>query len=152
MSIDVTTIWKENSQMKALVSIRRSRTLRNTKPETTSIKERWPCARDCVGRFIAKIGSQSCWEAVGPARATYQIISPIIKQYLDTYSEPTPTWITWSLYMVGNSPETTIPTIIFCCENESYRKLIRNMVRDSPVLDQYMGITLKHLPRAPDYN
>jgi peptide-N4-(N-acetyl-beta-glucosaminyl)asparagine amidase len=151
MSIDVTTIWKENSQMKALVSIRRSRTLRNTKP-ATSIKERWPCARDCVGRFIAKIGSQSCWEAVGPARATYQIISPVIKQYLDTYSEPTPTWITWSLYMVGNSPETTIPTIIFCCENESYRKLIRNMVRDSAVLDQYMGVTLKHLPRAPDYN
>ncbi|KAF1943746.1 hypothetical protein EJ02DRAFT_342363, partial [Clathrospora elynae] len=138
--------------MKALASIRRSRTLRNTKAGPNSIKKCWPCPEKSVGRFITNIGRQSCWEATGPARATFLTIGPLIKQHLDTYSEPTPTWITWSIYMVGAAPETAAPTIIFCCEDESLRKRIRDTIRDSIILERHSGIALKHLPRAPDYN
>jgi hypothetical protein len=105
-----------------------------------------------VGRFIAKSGAQSCWEAIGPARAIFLTIGPVIKQWLDTYSEPMPSWITWSLYMIGYTPEASAPTIIFCSPNEPQRKAIRNSTRDSGMLDKYTGLVLKHLPRAPDYN
>ncbi|KAH7370960.1 hypothetical protein BKA66DRAFT_424999, partial [Pyrenochaeta sp. MPI-SDFR-AT-0127] len=138
--------------MRAIASIRRSRTLRNIKVGTNTIKECWPNPQQSVGRFIAKIGNQSCWEAVGPARATFLGLAQDIKQYLDTYSEPTSTWITWSIYMIGNSPELAIPTIIFCCDDAAHRKAIRDTIRDSSILDAYSGIALKHLPRAPDYN
>jgi hypothetical protein len=40
--------------MKALTGIRHSRTLRNVKTGTNSIKECWPCPQQSVGRFIAK--------------------------------------------------------------------------------------------------
>ncbi|CAO2655364.1 Nn.00g104280.m01.CDS01 [Neocucurbitaria sp. VM-36] len=138
--------------MKALTRIRRSRTLGNAKAKTSSVVGCWPCPQKSVGRFIANIGNQSCWEAIGPARKAFLSLGQNIRQYLDTYSEPTSTWITWSIYMVGYAPETAVPTIIFCCEDETHRKRIRNTVRDSNILEGYAGIALKHLPRAPDYN
>jgi hypothetical protein len=54
--------------------------------------------------------------------------------------------------MIGYSPETSAPTIVFCSSDEPRRKAIRNSIRDSGILDRYAGIALKHLPRAPDYN
>ncbi|KAJ4362505.1 Protein png1 [Neocucurbitaria cava] len=124
----------------------------DAKLKTSSVAGCWPCPQKSIGRFIASIGNQSCWEAVGPARTTFLSLGQKIKEFLDTYSEPTSTWITWSIYMVGYSPETATPTIIFCCEDETHRKRIRNTIRDSSVLEGYTGIALKHLPRAPDYN
>jgi hypothetical protein len=103
------TILEVPSTMKALTSIRHSRTLRNVKIGTNSIKGCWPCPQQSVGRFIAKIGAQSCWEAIGPARAFFLTIGPVIKQWLDTYSKPTPSWITWSLYMIGYTPDASAP-------------------------------------------
>jgi hypothetical protein len=139
--------------MKALASIRRSRTVRNIKTGTSLVKERWSCPQQSVGAFIAKIGGQSCWEAVGPARAAFlTLIGPAVKEWLDLYSEPTSAWITWTLYMIGHSPESSVPTLIFCSSNEPLRKAIRDSIRDSGVLNRYAGIALKHLPRAPDYD
>jgi hypothetical protein len=107
------TILEAPSTMKALTGIRHSRTLRNVKTGTNSIKECWPCPQQSVGRFIAKIGAQSCWEAIGPARAIFLTIGPVIKQWLDTYSEPTPSWIKRSLYMIGYTPEASAPPSCF---------------------------------------
>lgn len=138
--------------MKSLSRIRRSRAPRDLKHGTENLISTWPCPQTSVGRFISKIGSQTCWEAIGPARSTFVTLAPNIKRHLDTYSEPTPEWVTWSIYMVGQSPGTATPTIIFCSESETYRKAIRNMIRDSGILQASPGIALKHLPRAPDYN
>lgn len=138
--------------MKSLSRIRRSRAARDIKSENERLHSQWPCPQTSVGRFISMIGSQKCWEAIGPARSTFTTLAPDIKKHLDTYSEPIPAWVTWSMYMVGVSPVTAAPTIIFCCESEPYRKAIRNMIRDSGVLNAFPSIALKHLPRAPDYN
>jgi peptide-N4-(N-acetyl-beta-glucosaminyl)asparagine amidase len=138
--------------MKALTSIRRSRTLRSTKVKTKCPQECWPNPQKSVGRFLGRIGSNNCWKAVGPVRTIFLRLGQDIKQYLDKYSEPTPSWITWSIYMVGSLPEIAVPTIIFCSEDEFHRKTIRNTIRDSSILEAYAGIALKHLPRAPDYN
>lgn len=75
-----------------------------------------------------------------------------IKDYLDDYSEPIPRWVTWSIYMVGNTPDAAVPTIIFCCAEEPHRKVIRNTIKKSNILADHPGVSLKHLPRAPDYD
>ncbi|KAJ4315414.1 Protein png1 [Neodidymelliopsis sp. IMI 364377] len=138
--------------MKSLSRIRRSRALPEARIERDGPRSKFPCPQTSVGRFISTIGNQTCWEAIGPARSAFVTLAPKIKNHLDTYSEPTPAWVTWSIYMVGQSQATATPTIVFCCESEAYRKAIRNMVRESGILNGYPGIALKHLPRAPDYN
>ncbi|KAL6709128.1 Protein png1 [Coniothyrium glycines] len=138
--------------MKVLSSIRRSRTLRNVNVRASAPAQGWPNPQKSAGRFILKIGQLNCWEAIGPARAVFTKLGQEIKLYLDKYSEPTPSWITWSMYMLGSTPETAIPTIIFCSADEAHRKRIRNTVRDGNLLKDYAGVALKHLPRAPDYD
>lgn len=138
--------------MNALSRIRRSRTLRDVKANVNDTKPPWPRAQESIGRFITRIGAQTCWEAIGPARAVYMSLAPSIKHHLDTHSEPTSVWITWSIYMVGTISDTAVPTIIFCCELEPLRKAARNLIRDSGILKSHSNIALKHLPRAPDYN
>ncbi|RMZ71088.1 PNG1- with de-N-glycosylation function (N-glycanase) [Pyrenophora seminiperda CCB06] len=134
----------------SLPSILRNRLPTRTKKLTA--KSCWPSPHESVGRFLVKIGGQFCWEAIGPARNVFLEICPIMKEYLDKHSEPKPCYTTWSIYMVGHTPETSIPTIIFCCENEDYRKEARDMIRSSGILKNHAGIALKHLPRAPDCN
>lgn len=125
--------------MKATEQMRRmrTRTLRSLKVKSRSVEGCWPSPEDSVGEFITKIGDQSCWKADGPARAAFLIIGHRIKQYLDKCSESAHTWVTWSIYMVGDTPETAIPTIIFCCENEQYRKDIRDTIKNSNLLDGF---------------
>ncbi|KAA8619050.1 hypothetical protein A1F94_005454 [Pyrenophora tritici-repentis] len=125
-----------------------------TQIQARSRKQCWPSPQDSVGRFLVKIGGQSCWEAIGPARDIFLEIGPVVKEYLDKHSEPKPSWITWSLYMIGVAPESSTPTIIFCSENEEYRKDTRDIIKASGTLRRYAadGFALKHLPRAPDYN
>ncbi|KAF2873890.1 hypothetical protein BDV95DRAFT_489233 [Massariosphaeria phaeospora] len=138
--------------MNAFAKIRRSRTSWSTLEIKSAPRASWPNPERSVGRFIIKIGPKSCWEAVGHAREVFRTIGHKIKKYLDDYSEPLPNWVTWSIYMVGSSPQTAVPTIIFCCEQESHRKEVRDTIRDSTILDPYPGVALKHLARAPDYN
>lgn len=138
--------------MKSLRWIRRPRDVRDVKTETRGLQPKWPSPQSSIGRKISTIGNHSCWEATGLARSTFITLAPKIKAHLDKYSEPTPSYVTWSIYMVGALPETATPAIIFCCESEVYRKAIRNMIRDSGILQGYPGIALKHLPRAPGYD
>ncbi|KAF2468726.1 uncharacterized protein BDR25DRAFT_264570 [Lindgomyces ingoldianus] len=146
-------LTKANTEaMNALARIRRSRTDRSTAKRRSTAQLCWPNPQVSVGRFIVKIGRESCWEAIGPARTAFLTLGPEIKTYLDNYSEPLPSWVTWSIYMVGGAPETASPVIIFCCEEATHRREVRNTIRESRLLDAYPGIALKHLPRAPDYN
>lgn len=145
------TTTKTAPAMKALVSLPRKRTPSHAFSRLRGVKHSWPRPEESVGRFISFVGSMSCWEAIGPAREAFYTIGSEIKRHLDAHNEPAPTWITWSIYMIGDQPKSASPAIIFCSENESYRKSIRDTVKESRILDAHPGITLKHLPRAPDY-
>lgn len=106
-----------------------------------------------VGRQIGKFGSKElCWEAVGPAREAFIKICPRIKEYLETGVETVSSWVTWSMYMVGKAPEVASPTILFCCEVSAHRKLVRNVIKESGILDLHPGIKTGHASRPPDFN
>lgn len=138
--------------MNALARIRKSRVPSRGAERRSAAKTSWPNPEASVGRFIVRIGKESCWEAVGPARDVFVTLGEEIKRYLDDFSEPLPACVTWSIYMVGNTPESANPTIIFCCDEVAQRKEVRNTVRESKITAAYPSIALKHLPRAPDYN
>ncbi|KAI1848605.1 hypothetical protein JX266_005464 [Neoarthrinium moseri] len=114
--------------------------------------ESWPNPERSVGRLISKIGKDSVWEAVGEAREAFKCIAPDIKNYLNRCVEPLTSWVTWSIYMMGKTSTTSSPTIIFCCEVAAHRREIRNVIKDSGILDRYPGLKTGHMPRPPDFD
>ncbi|KAF2969427.1 hypothetical protein GQX73_g4120 [Xylaria multiplex] len=120
---------------------------RNTRTQT-----RWPNPERSIGRFICKVGTQSIWEAQGEARETFKTIAPDIKRYLDSCVEPIPSWVTWSMYMMGHNAECAYPTIVFCCAVSSHRREVRDTIKHSGILDRYPGVKTGHMPRAPDFD
>ena len=122
-----------------------------TAQKTERDSDAWPNPELSIGRFISKYGKVSCWETKGPARAAFDDVAPKIKDYLERSVEPISRWVTWSIYMLGKTPNSADPTIMFCCEVAAHRKEVRNMVRESGLLNGYRGIKTGHMPRAPDF-
>ncbi len=119
----------------------------------TSPGSAWPEPTVSIGRKIGKFGSKGlCWEAVGPAREVFNKIRPRLKEHLESGVETISSWVTWSMYMIGKTPECASPTILFCCEVPSHRKLVRNVIKESGILDKYPGIKTADAPRPPDFN
>lgn len=119
----------------------------------TSQGSAWPEPTVSIGREIGKLGSKAiCWEAVGPARLIFNKICPRLKEHLESGVETISSWVTWSMYMVGKTPEHASPTILFCCEVSAHRKLVRNVIKESGILDKYPGIKTADAPRPPDFN
>lgn len=99
-----------------------------------------------------RVGKESIWEAIGPARDAFEILAPEIKNYLERSIEPISCWVSWSVYMIGRAIRTAKPTIIFCCENLRHRRDIRKAIKDSGILDLYPGFKTGHMPRPPDFD
>lgn len=93
------------------------------------------------------------WEAIGPAREAFHEIAPKIKQYLEDTVEPISSRVTWSMYMVGRAPAQASPSIIFCGEVLFDRRHVREIIKESGILDDYPpGIKTGHLPRPPGFD
>ncbi|KAI1427569.1 hypothetical protein F5Y12DRAFT_712103 [Xylaria sp. FL1777] len=118
----------------------------------TAAQKIWPNPERSVGRFICKVGKESIWEAQGEARETFKTIAPDIKCYLDSCVEPIPSWVTWSMYMMGTTLGSACPTIVFCCDVAAHRREVRNTIKHSGILDRYPGVKTGHMPRAPDFD
>lgn len=112
----------------------------------------WRNPERSVGRFICKVGKDSIWEAQGDALDAFKDLAPSIKDYLDHCVEPISSWVTWSIYMMGSAVCSAKPTIIFCCEVVLHRREVRNIIKNSGILDRYPGVKTGHMPRAPDFD
>jgi peptide-N4-(N-acetyl-beta-glucosaminyl)asparagine amidase len=112
----------------------------------------WPNPEQSAGNFIRNIGNKCCWQAIGKARDDFEILATEIANYLDKNSEPLPLMVTWSMYMIGKTKQSSIPTIVFCCEVSAHRVQIKNMIKESGIMKQYGGIKLGHMPRPPDFD
>lgn len=111
----------------------------------------WPYPEKSIGRFICRKGYDSIWTAQGAARDTFETIAQEIKEFLDSSTEPISSWVTWSIYMIGRTPQNARPIIIFCCENRKHRRDIRAAIKQSGLLDNYPGIKTGDMPRPPDF-
>ncbi|KAI9150683.1 Efflux pump notK' [Paramyrothecium foliicola] len=119
---------------------------------SVSSTSKWPEPALSIGRYIGKVGRDSCWEAKGPARESFNILSPRIKDFLEQSLESATTWVTWSLYMLGKAPTSASPVLMFCCDVAAHRKEVRDAVKQSGLLNEFPGIKTGHMPRPPDFN
>ncbi|KAJ3577217.1 hypothetical protein NPX13_g3348 [Xylaria arbuscula] len=114
--------------------------------------QRWPNPERSIGRFICKVGKESIWEAQGEARRVFEPIAADIKTYLDRCVEPIPSWVTWSMYMIGSAAESASPTIVFCCEAIAHRRDVRTTIKQSGILNRYPGVKTAHMPKPPGFD
>jgi hypothetical protein len=123
-----------------------ARGLKDTKPQ-------WDYSQESTGTFYRKMGrDSSCWEAVGRARELFILIAAEIKAYLEKHSDPVPFPVTWTIYMIGRTRETSEPMIMFCCRDSCSRKQVRKTVEESGILDQYQNVRLGDASRPPDFD
>lgn len=99
-----------------------------------------------------KVGKDSIWQAIGPARDAFETLAPNIKDHLERSNEPISCWVSWSIYMMGRAVNTASPTIIFCCDVLKHRRDIRKAVKDSGLLNEYPGFRTGHMPQPPDFD
>ena len=93
--------------------------------------------------------TKSCWEAIGQARIDFEELQIKIKEYLDNTCAPLWKDVVWSLYMVGRSRETSLPTITFISSDSLARKRLRNIILESQLLAQYPGFITMDIDRPP---
>lgn len=113
---------------------------------------KWPDPHLSTGQFIVKVGKDSIWQAIGPARDAFEALAPKIKDHLERSNEPISCWVSWSIYMMGRAISTASPAIIFCCDVLKHRRDIRKAVKDSGLLDEYPGFRTGHMPQPPDFD
>ncbi|KAJ4408206.1 Protein png1 [Gnomoniopsis sp. IMI 355080] len=112
---------------------------------------RWSNPELSVGRLITKAGGKHIWEATGEAYDVFKLLAPAIKACIETSVEPIACWVSWSIYMIGQTATSSSPTILFCSELSEHRKEVRNTIKESGLLDPYPGIKTGHMNRAPAF-
>ena len=120
---------------------------------TLGRKNPWPDPQLSLGDCWCSIGSNQCWEAVGPAKEKYDEVSVQIKSLLESRHEYlnegicVRRWLMFGLYMIGRTKELARPTIIFSCENKTQRLRAQRLVRESGILNGYPGVALGEASR-----
>ncbi|KAF4947996.1 hypothetical protein FGADI_9991 [Fusarium gaditjirri] len=114
--------------------------------------DKWNNPEDSIGTFIGYLrgGRYRCWEAAGPARLAFRELSPEIKDFLETSSIPPTDIVSWSIYMVGHNEKNAAPKLLICSTDSKTRKNIRQLIKDSKIMDKYPGIGLGDVSALPD--
>ncbi|KAE9362690.1 hypothetical protein N431DRAFT_358279 [Stipitochalara longipes BDJ] len=89
-----------------------------------------------------KLGSKSCWEAIGDVRQKFEKIAPEIKTYLENHSDELAHPVHWTIYMIGRSPKVSAPTIMFCGKDKNVRIEVKETIKKSGIMDKYPGFRL----------
>jgi peptide-N4-(N-acetyl-beta-glucosaminyl)asparagine amidase len=116
-------------------------------------KPRWPKPEDSTGDYIGLMkGKDQYWKATGPARETFKRLALEIKPELEKCADAVPgsSWVTWSIYMVGPTPQTTVPTVIFICDELKPRKDAWKLIQKGDILQRYPGMKSGHMSSAPE--
>ncbi|KAK4221763.1 hypothetical protein QBC38DRAFT_491438 [Podospora fimiseda] len=109
---------------------------------TKSVGEEYPHAR---------MGANRCWQAVGPARQMFEALASKIAKTLSDWEWPDDDFIAWSMFMIGPSEETAVPTLIVHGENAAARKSVCKLIQSSGIL-QHHNVRLDDRRLAPDFN
>jgi hypothetical protein len=106
-----------------------------------------------VGRPVARFGQRKfCWEAIGSPRTKFvQEIRPQISKLLDGHFGTVPgnDYFTLSLYVVGTSKYTAIPTILFVSRCEKWRKKARKAISESGIFSHYPEFDTQYVNKDP---
>lgn len=104
----------------------------------------WPNPEESTGKPYknARLGRDECWEAVGEARQKFKEIASEIKNHLEKCSDPLAHPVVWTIYMIGRTPEESIPTIMFCGRDKNARTEVKKMIKTSGIMDRHPGFRI----------
>lgn len=112
---------------------------------------KWPNPESSTGVYLQKMGRYHCWEAVGPTRDVFNQLADDINGYLKKNSNSVSCPVTWSLYMVGRTKETSKPTVTFVSREIAARRVIRKTIASSGILEKYTGFITMDCDRPPGF-
>ena len=115
----------------------------------------WPEPELSIDRECPIINGLRCWQVKGPALVAMNDLCAPIAQLLDKHcealeqGEPKPRAIAFNMWMVGSSPQSAHPTIIFSSKSLRQRTFAKALLKESHLLDKYPGMRIKTLDRVP---
>jgi hypothetical protein len=114
----------------------------------------WRDPAESTGEFLKVVHNVKYWEAKGPARVAFDKLTPDIISHLEQYldSLPRSSWVTFSVYMVGDDPETTQPVIMFSCDQTGPRREAQRLIDESGLLEGFPGIKSGTAAVPPDFD
>jgi hypothetical protein len=116
-----------------------SSSIRTTLSLPQTRKGRWLNPELSVGKYLGvKKRKYHYWEAEGPALEAFERIKPQITAVLESACAPVPgsRFISFNIFLIGETPETAVPNIMFSCEHSNPRKSAMNLIKESKILDQ----------------
>lgn len=115
------------------------------------VKTKWSDPKASVGKFCGMKGKYSCWEAKGPAEDTFTRLSKDIATLLERTCGPVPasSQVIYDIFMVGETPATAVPQIMFSCRKVGPRKEAMETLKKSGLLISYPGIETGHWQFPP---
>ena len=95
------------------------------------------------------MGNLRIWFPIGPALAAYEILAKDLEKLLNTNKDDSkageqfPRSIGFSLWMMGDQPESSNPTILFTSKSLRQRVFAKALLKKSKLLDDYPGFKIK---------
>lgn len=113
-------------------------------PFIRASKPKWPDAETCVGHFRGMKGKYKCWEIKNRDAEPFSVILDRVRSELLQHCSRVPksSFLGYDLYMIGQSPEQSIPHIMFHCPREHPRKEAMKHVSKSGILDDFQGLAV----------
>lgn len=118
---------------------------------------RWENPQLSVGAPHASLdllGRYKCWSLKdeSPAHIVWKTVSKAIINLLeDQYEhlEAEGSELMVEMFMIGRKPTSSIPTILFSCENKTCRRKAPMLVRKKGILTDYSGVLMAECSKLP---
>ena len=111
----------------------------------------WQDSEYSTGEFVQSMDFMDIWEAKGPARTQYEVLSQEILVHVQRFCESTSRNVVWSLYMIGTKKEKSTPTIVFSSNDKKSRRQLRQSVKESGLLAKWPGFITMDCNRDPGF-
>lgn len=121
-------------------------------------KHLWPNPQGSIGEKCPNINSQYCWQVVGPALRAMGELAPSISELLQKHQElleqgeSKHVSMSFHMWMVGHTPVSAHPTIVFISKSKRKRTYARALLKDSSIMAKYPGIQIKTLDKIPAFH
>lgn len=119
-------------------------------------KASWPEPHLSIGTKCNRMGQNECWEAIGPAKVLFteiaENIGTLLDDRMDELEEGEPVAVdilTFGMYMIGKTPRTAQPTLLFTCQRQKPRRRAIKFMKESSILKGKPNIALAESSVVP---
>ena len=119
-------------------------------------KSTWPEPHLSIGTRCNRMDKYECWEAIGPAKTLFteiaQSVAKLLDDRMDELEEGEPVAVdilTFGMYMMGKTPNTARPTLLFTCQRPKPRRRAIKFIKESSILNGKPKIALAQSSVVP---